>query len=135
MHFRPALVMTFIVLVFSLSVYGQRADLLANERLSGERTFCVVVGVDASKAQHAVPGVRLTLIAEQSSGYFDVDGKRLYSWKNNDNPSATQNYVKNGQKLRITIGVTSPVRVSVFSASTDGGQVVNEIREVSCTEK
>jgi hypothetical protein len=113
-----------------------RADLIANEQFSGEKTFCVVVGVDAEKAQHRVPGVVLTLIAEASSGYFDVDGKRLYSWKNNANPSAVQNYVKNGQRLRITIGVSPQVRVAVFSASSgnDGG-VVTEVREVPCTAK
>ena len=64
-------------LIVSLPIYGQRTDLIANEEFSGERAFCVVVGVDGSNSV----AVRLTLISDPSSGYFDVDGKRLYSWK------------------------------------------------------
>jgi hypothetical protein len=109
------------------------ADLLANAELSGTKTFCAVIGV--RKKTGYVPGFGVNArFGEPVSGFLEVNGKRVKSWKSSAEVSYRQNYIEDGQRFRITIGVTSHSHVNYLQLGGSSDFGIVEIRETECTK-
>ena len=114
----------------TVSALPIRADLLANEKLAGSKTFCVSFKTTQPEGSGFYVNMAFGAL---SSGFLEVNGQRKLRWRNVE-AKKEQNYqttFKSGV-ISITIGVDSEVPVKYLSAVGYDQHGVTEIREVTC---
>lgn len=138
MHARNKFLVVVAVVFMMVAPVGVRvalaaeAELMAKERLSGSRTFCV--DIEWRDTPNYLPALYLNIGFEaNTSGYFEVNHTRVYSWVNKGKMGSYIQYsypITKGGVYTITVGVKEPSDVATFKLN-GGGPIVG-IREVTC---
>lgn len=105
-----------------------QAQLLKGEQVSKAATSCISVTL-GPKSVYVPNFVIRARFDSPVSGYFEIDGARVASWKKEQDATWAQQYVKQ-RVYRITLGVDTPANVRYLSI--DSSEPVTEIREVRC---
>ena len=108
-----------------------QADLFKDETISKQATACVAITL-GPKSVYVPNFVLDARFSTPVSGYFEIDGSRVSSWKGEQRVEWTQQYVKQ-RVYRITIGVNSPVHVN--KVWINSSEPVTEIKEVACQDR
>jgi hypothetical protein len=105
-----------------------KAEFLKNERVSKAATVCMSLTVPPKSTY--VPSFRLeAFFSNKTSGFLEIDGKRVLYWKETKTPTWLQNRTSEGVH-RITLGVNSPVEVEIILIYAE--QSATSIRETKC---
>jgi hypothetical protein len=102
------------------------------EKLSDATRFCVEV----TAKQNPGHVTQLRVFAKFQSltyGYFDVDSRRVMSWKGRDREYLLLNYLSDGKhSMQLTLGLDSPATIQRFWAGGDEEAGISDIRQTPC---
>lgn len=125
-----AVVLAYVILGATASSAAELV-LLKSQSLSGTKSFCVNIRPEQSEAQMSVSA----FFERNVDGFFEIDGSRVYSWKDSNSPYVY--FRATNKTYHIAIHVDSPVRVTLLGVNPprdkQGHQISIPMEEVKCS--